>query len=251
MAAWDQLSNEGSSAFGLFRVFLELGFDRTVELVAEQTGRHLKVVKKIARKFQWKPRSYAYDQFLANAELNAAKRKLERDAVKWVSRFGTLREQEYEMGQKLMARAKEMLAFPIMEQIIEETAGPIITDFETGNKIATKKVTVIVKPLKFTMKDIREYIETASKLCRMSMGKETERTLVNVDIFNSPDKNLNSARELYKRFSEEYADRPDVLEQLPQWLASSWGVEPKQLTEAVVDVDGEVVEPQLSSNAEQ
>lgn len=246
---WEQLKNEGSGAFGLLNVFLELGPDRTVEEVAGRTGRNEKLVKKISKKFRWESRSRAFDQYLANAELNAAKRRLERDAVKWVKRFGDLREQEYEAAQKLLRKANEMLAFPLTRHTITESSGPEIIDFETGERVPTKKTTIIVEPVKFAIKDIPVYVEMYSKLSRMAMGKETERTLVNVDIFQGADKNLNNAKELYNRLCDEYADRPDVLEMLPIWLSQQFGVEQKLLEGEVID--GEIVDPPLSSSAEQ
>ena len=83
---------------------------------------------------------------------------------------------------------------------------------------------------------------------RLATGKETERKLIGIDLFGDADTNLNNARALYTRLSQEYADRPDVLEMLPKWLSEQWGLEPKQL-EGVVD--GEIVDETLSSSSEQ
>lgn len=248
MRPWEQQDNEGSAAFGLFRIFLELGPDRSVEDVAEQTGRMIKVVKRLYYKFKWLPRSRQYDNYLARAELDAAKRKLERDAVKWVKRFSELREIEWDLGQQLVAKARKMMAFPLAQERVIETAGPKIRDFETGELVATKNITIIVEPAKFTLKDAQAYADTASKLMRMASGRETERKLLGFDAFDSGDNNLQNARDLYTRLRQEYADRPDVLENLPLWLAENFGYEPKQIEGTV---DGEIVDDSLTSSAEQ
>jgi hypothetical protein len=175
---------------------------------------------------------------------------MEQDAVKWVHRFTELREIEFTEGKNLIAKARKMLAFPLSEETVIETLGPVITDFDTGEKVQTKKVTIIIKPVKFTLKDAALFVDTASKLMRLAMGKETERKVLGIDIFSDTDENLKNARQLYTRLRQEYADRPDVLERLPEWLADQWQVEPKQIETDIVEGEIIVDEP-LSSNAEQ
>lgn len=253
---WEQLSNESAAAFGLFRAYLELGPDRSVEAVIENSETSEKAIRLAYKKYKWVSRARVYDNYLARAELNAAKRKLEQDAVKWVHRFTELRESEWSNAQQLIAKAKKMLAFPLTEETVVETAGPEITDFETGEKVPTKKITIIVKPVKFTLKDAALFVDTASKLMRLASGQETERKLLGVNVFGSADENLNAARDLYRQLLAEYADRPDVLELLPTWLADQWGLTPKQIEgveegDEAVTVDGEIVDESLSSPAEQ
>lgn len=245
---WEQMEGEGSAAYGLFLIFLDLGLTRSYQAVAEKTGRTEKIVKRIYHKFRWTGRALARDKYLARVELDAAKRRIEQDAVKWVQRYSELRETEFDLGKKLVARAIKMLAFPLTEEKIIDTAGPMVRDFETGELVPTRQVTIIVKPVGFKQSDVSTFADTASKLMRLAAGKETERKVLGIDGLEDKDSNLNSARDLYLRLSQEYADRPDVLEMLPRWLAESWGFEPKQI-EGVVE--GEIVDESLSSSVEQ
>lgn len=247
MRLWEQQDNEGSAAYGLFRVYLDLGPDRTWQAVALQEGRSEKLCKRLYYKYKWISRAKAHDNYLARAELDAATKALQRDAVKRVQRYSELTEIEWELGQKLVAKARKMLAFPLTREKVVETAGPMIMNFE-GEMVPTKQVTIIVEPAKFGFKDAKDFADTASKLMRMSIGKETERKVLGLDVLGDGESNLQSARDLYQRLCSEYADRPEVLEHIPQWLAEHFGFEPKQLEGTV---EGEIVDDSLSSAAEQ
>lgn len=243
MKPWEQRPNEGSAAFGLFRRFLELGSDRDLASVSIDTDRKLSTVKRISKKFTWVIRARAYDAYLAKVELDAAKRRMEANAVKWVQRFEQLRESEFQAGLDLLAKAQKMLQFPLSTETVIHNDGPMITD-EHGNQVPTHTTTIIINPIKHSAKDIPTYYDTASKLMRLALGKETERKVLGIEAKTDIDK----ARALYDQLMIEYADRPEVLEMLPQWLAQQWGVSPKELEAPIIE--GEIIEP-LSSSAEQ
>jgi hypothetical protein len=250
---WLQQRGEGDAAYALFRAWLAMGANRSIPKVAAANDRDPAMVKRVSHKWHWISRLRAHESELTKAELNAAKRKLEQDAVKWAHRFGELRDDEFAAGKALLAKAKKMLAFPLTEETMTEAYGPTIRDFETGELVRTKVVTVIVKPVKFGLRDAAIFVETASKLMRLAMGKETERKVLGIDIFGDTDENLRNARQLFNEMRQKYADRPDIIAALPSWLSEQWGVESRLLepAEEMAAIDGEIIDDGLTSEAEQ
>ena len=241
---WDQLEDESALAFGLFRLYLELGTDRSREKVIETSGRHAKLIHKVAHKFRWTKRARAYDRFLTKTEEDAVKKTLTKKATNWALKRSEFRDTEFSLAEQLIAKAKEILAMPLTRVTTTEHAGKNIIDFETGERYNTKIVTTVVEPIKFSLRDAPVMIETASKLARLSAGMETERKLFGFDITTDKNEMIQLARKALVKFREDYVNHPDILAQLPQWIMDKFEIDEQDL----MGIDGAPLPPDTQDN---
>jgi hypothetical protein len=90
--------------------------------------------------------------------MSAAREKaFKAEAEKWARRQIAIREERHAIGQSLELKAKEILAFPIVER--------------KRNRGKT-----IIKPAKWTMSDAAKLAETGMKLKAFSAGVATDKT---------------------------------------------------------------------------
>lgn len=92
----------------------------------------------------------------------------ENKAATWKERQDALREQEWDMHDKLRDRAEEMLKYPISRQtVVKEKKLPDGTLMQT----------IIIEPVAWTQGDAHRIAKTSSDLGRRAAGLETERTV--------------------------------------------------------------------------
>jgi len=75
---WDRLPEESGPAYASFRVFLELGCERTVVAAARQVGRSERLLRRWVSQHRWWERARAFDNATAQAteeERRAAERR--------------------------------------------------------------------------------------------------------------------------------------------------------------------------------
>lgn len=234
---WDQLPNEGSAAYRAFREYLQLGMERTLGEIATALDREPKVIYRVAADFNWIKRARAYDRWLIQTEETAIRKSTEKSAVTWAQRRSNYRELEWTLAGELIQKAKEILALPVTEQKIER---------DTLSEDGTQRHTVIIiKPVKVNPRDAAVILKTASELARLSAGMETEKKLLSIDVRGGDEERLLKAKQTYERLQDQYRNRPDVLQFLPQWVAEDWDVSPELLLGAgtgeqpVIDADSD------------
>ena len=89
---FDQLPKERSKAFAAFRLYLELGPERTIDKVAKSMSRSRQYTQKWATKYDWDHRARAFD-----AHFN----EIERKAI-----------EKHALGQALSFHIKAQPALP-------------------------------------------------------------------------------------------------------------------------------------------
>ena len=88
--------------------------------------------------------------------------------VNWEARQLEISEIEWGRAHELLDRASQMLKFPLAEvKRVEEF-------YEDGRP----HLTTIIKPVKWQQRDVVAFVETASKLMRLSTGSETARVRI-------------------------------------------------------------------------
>lgn len=102
----------------------------------------------------WAQRAAAYDDYLA-----------EQERAKWEQRRLALKEQEWEIGSRLLERGQQMLMFPLSVQKKEEVAD------EDGKQVHS--VTIIM-PAEWKLGDIPKVVQAGSKLARLSADEPTD-----------------------------------------------------------------------------
>jgi phosphoglycolate phosphatase-like HAD superfamily hydrolase len=88
----------------------------------------------------------------------------DRALVTWRQRQDEIREHEWDATEKLLARAEQMLRYPLTEQVVE--------DVQTDEEGLAYKRIVIVTPAGWSQTDIVRYLKLASDLGRRATQME-------------------------------------------------------------------------------
>jgi len=105
--------------------------------------------------WNWATRAEAWDKHL----------RQEAEA-QWEERRKEIKEREWEQAEKLIERAEKMLGYPLSE---------VIQTDQEGRQ-------VIVKPVRWSQRDVTRFLETASKLARMAAGMGEAAQALNIDV---------------------------------------------------------------------
>ncbi len=153
---WERQKGETHKAFAAFLVYRDLGPDRTIKLAGKSIGRisdgYDRMSEDWSAKYGWVARAASYDSHLDSIRVAEAA----RHAVTWERRRLAALDRKWALGQRMMERAAEMLAFPIVE-VEEDARGCAIT-----------------KPSKWTQATA---VAMASKGSDMALGASEEATI--------------------------------------------------------------------------
>jgi hypothetical protein len=154
----DRLENETAKAFSAFVEYAQMGEgNRSIRAVAGKLLKSSTIIGRWSRRHQWQKRVALWDKKQAELIYAAQEKALKAEAGKWAKRQISIREERYQMGQSLELKAKEMLAFPMVER--------------KRNRGKT-----IIKPAKWTMSDAARLADTGMKLKALSAGVATDKT---------------------------------------------------------------------------
>jgi len=166
------MAGEGAEAFAAFCLFRDMGPKRSMN---GAFGLHLKAHgtaiesprapgtwRKWAKKYAWEARARAHDvenyQGIKKAREEGVKEAAVDDERQWQERRRQLREAEFQIAEQLLAKAKQMLAFPLVKKKTEEDGK-----------------TIIFEPAKWHFGHISQMTDIASKLSRLAAEMDTER----------------------------------------------------------------------------
>lgn len=139
---WERQPGETMLAFQAFSEYLRLGATRSAPEVAANLGKGLLALRKWQERHGWVERATQWDAFLVEQEQAAAVLFTKERALTWAKRQEELREAEWEVSQKLLEKARELLRDP---------------------------------KVRWSGGDIARIAEVAQKLGRLGAGMETER----------------------------------------------------------------------------
>ncbi len=170
-----------------------LGLERTLPaLVARYRAESPPVpTRRIGTLKLWST-TYAWqDRIAQQQELRLAVERRQRDAV-WAQRREQIRDDSWDLAQRLRQRALELLAHPTVEETSTETD-------------AGKTITIVIKPSRWAQRDIPAIAETFDKLARLSAGMDTEQIriegLTPDDLSQKSDEELAALKEKIRRKS--------------------------------------------------
>jgi hypothetical protein len=106
---FEQQPNETAKAFAAFKLYLELGPERSLVAVGKQLGKGVTVIERWSRKFNWPARVQAHNAHLAMVELKAAEAVATRNGVDWGRRQQEHREEEWQARTELLSLAHEAI----------------------------------------------------------------------------------------------------------------------------------------------
>jgi len=163
---WMQRPDEKSLWYKRFRSWLLQGRERTVikEVNAWREDRGKDLSDKIPA--SWYKYKKEYDWDLRADAFDAAV-----DAVKievWAGKRVSLLEMEWDMAMQLRDRFVKMLDFPLQEVVRGRTK---LDDGTFADQ-------VIIKPVKWTQRDMVQIAKAVSELGRLTVGMPTEHSLV-------------------------------------------------------------------------
>lgn len=155
---YDRRAKEGARPYEAFKIYCELGPDRSFKSVSQRVSKSLPLMKRWAAAHEWRVRAKAWDAD-AEARMRAAEDKaMKAEAEKWAKRQIALRDEAFELGDELIKKAKAMLAYPISKQTVQQDGK-----------------TIIVNPTNFTVGSAAKFIEVGEKLRRLAAGVPTDK----------------------------------------------------------------------------
>lgn len=261
---WDRwlTQGEGPKAFELFWVFLSLGsLDRTLQGVVDETGRSLALVQQLSAKFKWLARARAFDKYLIEVQLKVIESTTKADSVYFAKKEAQYRHEALGFAEQLLSKAKEMLAFPLVETHTET-----FTEVTVGGQTMQVPTKIIQRPQRWNLKTMVDLAEFSDKLKRLALGVPTSRAAIDVtrktDEASGPSQNVIEAKDAMAHWITNKLDsaiarvhatspqksieeiRAELLAQVPLWFADNYKVEDATaLIEAVPEIAGTSAPP--------
>ena len=146
---FEQQPKESNKAFAAFAMYLSLGAERSLELVARKLNKSKTIIGRWSSRYDWPERVGGYGAHLAIVEREATEALARSKSAEWLTRQQKIREREWAMHEKCIAAAERAL-----------------TTFMEREKVYAN------------LSDIARILEVASKLGRLACGMATDRTEV-------------------------------------------------------------------------
>ena len=165
-----RLPVEPAGAYRALVDYIALGQSRSFDALAEQyrsehstdpPTRRRNTLSTWSVTHNWQARIADYDAQIAAAELAA-------NEAQWAARREQIREESWQLAQRLRDRALELLAHPTTEQISQ-----VATQEIDGRPVEV--TTIIIKPSRWAQRDIPAIAEAFSKLARLAAGMDTDQ----------------------------------------------------------------------------
>ena len=157
MKAWLRQENEPAKAYEAARTYIEMGASRSIEAVARKYQKSIALMNRWSQRYEWVERAQAYDAHKLEIREKAREEAARKEAAKWAERREALRNEEWKLAEQIHARLSQMLQFPVYE-------------------LEQKGEKTIIKPLRWSVRDIPRIAETVTKLYRTSAGMPVETT---------------------------------------------------------------------------
>jgi hypothetical protein len=106
---FEQQAKESAKAFAAFKLYLELGPERSLVAVGKKLDKGVTVIERWSRKFDWLARVQAHAAHLAMVERKAAEAVATRNGVDWARRQQDHREEEWQARTELLSLAHEAI----------------------------------------------------------------------------------------------------------------------------------------------
>jgi hypothetical protein len=180
--AWERRANESGAAWQAFQTYRDLGVLRSQRKAFEKLGKSRTVIEHWARDHDWNERVAAFDQAQDRARLEAEMTKLAQVNRSFAAEAKAVRSEEIGVGRALIAKAREMLEFPL-----------------TTQKVSLDGKSIIIMPTQWTPANAARMAEVGSDLVRRGVGLPTQLPAVpvNPDGTPVPPPDPNAARHVF------------------------------------------------------
>jgi hypothetical protein len=233
--SWHRQQSEPSVAYKLFRLFLEMGEERSLVKVQEETGRSYQSIASYSAQWKWTLRANVYDDHIRHLAQKAEENQIKKDAILNAKRLASFRTEEYSLANALLEQARQMLAAPLYEEEITKMVEV------NGEQIATH---ITVKPAGWNKNTALKFAKIASEIMRLNLEMATQRIgIMNLD---NPEQRLVAARAALDKQTENINQLVDlqlqanpsldrsvvtqeILTQLPIWTAQDFKLPEDQI----------------------
>jgi hypothetical protein len=106
---FEQQPRESSKAYAAFRIYLELGPERTLAEVAEKVGKTKRMMELLSHKFDWRSRVRAHAAYIAEQERTAIEARAVEKAVEWEKTHEATKRLAWRKADDLLVLADKFL----------------------------------------------------------------------------------------------------------------------------------------------
>ena len=176
---WYRKDNETDVQFKAFRIYLDMGTDRTVlKSYRAYSGKEQAICpggtfQTWSQQHDWIERARAFDIWCSSVDDAGYEKAAAKEQAKCAKERARANASGIEMAGLLIEKAKMMLKAPLFQQeIVSEEKD------ERGNVV---KVTKIIMPSKFKVADAARIMEVADKIWRLSTDMSTDNVSFNLN----------------------------------------------------------------------
>lgn len=148
---FDRQPGEGSRAWEAFQTYRDSGPERSVRGVARKLNKSSTIIGRWSGRWSWVERVKAWELDQAERLRVSEQDAMKKNAHLWAKRQLEFKEREYTIGNKLLAKAEEILSHSTRRQ---------------GNKA----------PARFSLNDASRMAAVGSELIRRATGLATDKT---------------------------------------------------------------------------
>lgn len=184
---WERQPGESPQAYDAFSLYMTVKEERLggTQEVANRSRKSRALIHRWSSRWKWVERYRAYENNQLLLTERAQQTALREGARLWASRRIDTREKGFELGMKLLERARLLLDLPVYEREVRET------------KLINDQIVETLTVLNFQQhpRDARMLAETGLKLMRLSADMSTENLGVlnaDVDLDSMTDEELDS-----------------------------------------------------------
>jgi hypothetical protein len=155
--SWLRQRGESARAYHAARIYFALRAERSLAAVARKELKSVTLMKDWSARDGWVDRAQSFDLYMDTAEIEAVRLQAVEQATLRVKRQQQMRELQYEAAQRMLAKSRAMLDFPLA----------------TISKVATKTGEVtIVTPTGWSMGSVAPMLERAFRLATEAIRNE-------------------------------------------------------------------------------
>lgn len=193
---WERQPGESAPAFEAFACYRDMGSTRSTANVGQEFGKSKRLMDRWCARWAWVARAEAWDADLDRREREAAIAAEQSEIAKWVQVRAEHRNRMLMSGQQLLARADEMLKWPI--------ATRTITQGENGEQIVT------LTPARWSFGDVGRLVEVADKLIRLAAEMHTDSTRITLEEVRRVAEQIGASEEDLARLTDALGRGEDI-----------------------------------------
>lgn len=207
-----RLPTETLKAFLAFKLWCEMGAERSLSKAAGQLKKSVPVLARWSLKHRWSERALEWDTENEQIYRDAERKEREKEAAKWAKRRVEMARHDWDSAEKLQKIAEEMCKAPLFETTVNDADGRQIT----------------IMPVRWSLGDLPKILQLISDLKRRAceMPKEITEQKVTVEAPMKVDRltieQLRNLAELLEQVEAPAIDIPIQI-QIPETAGNGNG----------------------------